>query len=637
MPKKLGIWTEHYPDEIATSLEYPEETLPFFLEEANKVKPNHTAIRFLGKSVSYRKLYEQALSLANALRSLGVTEGKRVALMLANCPQAVIGYFGVLLAGGVVVQTNPLYMERELEHQLKDSGAEVIIALDLVYPKLARVQAETAIKDVIITGIKDFLPFPKNVLYPYVQKKQGLYVNVQYGERIHSFTELLKKHKPKRIEISSTPDDLAALQYTGGTTGLPKGVMLTHRNLVVNAYQCSQWIYKVNYGQERVLGVVPLFHVYGMTVVMNLGIMTAATMVLVPKFEAKDVLKTIQKEKPTLFPGAPTIYIGLLNESNIEKYDLSSIEACISGSAGLPVDVQKRFEQITGGKLVEGYGLTETSPVTHANLIWGNNVVGSIGLPWPDTEAIILSTEDGEELPPREIGELAIKGPQVMQGYWNNEKETEKAFKNGWFMTGDLGYMDEKGYFYIVERKKEMIVASGYNIYPREIEEVLYEHEAVKECAVIGVTHEYRGETVKAYIVKKDGYEVSEQELDQFCRQKLSVYKVPKIYEFRTELPKSIIGKILKRVLVEEGTEKQTDESINKEAELTKDNKESTVNEESAVDKSFEENEANAGREGEELFRGSEASEANEMVERELNETTVVPNENEAENRDRED
>ncbi|HEX6923182.1 MAG TPA: long-chain fatty acid--CoA ligase, partial [Bacillales bacterium] len=352
-------------------------------------------------------------------------------------------------------------------------------------------------------------------------------------------------------------NDLALLQYTGGTTGPAKGVMLTHYNLVANTMQCNAWMYKTEYGKEKVLGLLPFFHVYGMTTVMNLSIMYAAEMIILPNFDVKQALKTIEKEKPTLFPGAPTMYIGLLNHPDIEKYDLSSIEACISGSAPLPAEIQQQFERKTHGKLVEGYGLSEASPVTHTNLIWENRVKGSIGLPFPDTEAACLSEETGEIAGVSEVGELMVRGPQVMKGYWRRPEETKATFKDDWLLTGDVGYMDEKGYFYIIDRKKDMIIAGGFNIYPREVEEVLYEHEAVLEAAVVGVPDAYRGETVKAFVVTKEGASCTEKELNQHCRKALAAYKVPRLYEFREELPKTTVGKVLRRTLVDEEKEKQ--------------------------------------------------------------------------------
>src|SRR5690625_3467078 len=367
------------------------------------------------------------------------------------------------------------------------------------------------------------------------------------------FANTTENYKP--VEVNPK-EDLALLQYTGGTTGKPKGVMLTHYNLVANVEMCATWMYKLSDENEVVLGVLPFFHVYGMTTVMNLSVMNAYKMVLLPKFDPVQVLKTIEKEKPTLFPGAPTIYIGLLHHPDLKKYDLSSIEACISGSAALPIEVQDQFERLTGGRLVEGYGLTETSPVTHANFLWSKRINGSIGVPWPDTEAKVLNMETLEEVNVGEVGEIAIKGPQVMVGYWNNEAETAEVLKDDWLLTGDLGYMDEEGFFYIVDRKSDMIIAGGFNIYPREVEEVLYEHEAIKEVSVAGLPDEYRGETVKAYIVLKNNYTVTEEQLDQFCRKHLAAFKVPHIYEFKDELPKTAVGKILKRQLVEEDLQK---------------------------------------------------------------------------------
>jgi len=513
----------------------------------------------MGRELDYQELYESALKFANYLRSIGVEKGDRVAIMLPNCPQAVIGYYGVLYAGGIVVQTNPLYTERELEYQMQDSEAKVILALDILYPRIMKVKNQTKIENVITTGIKDYLPFPKNLVYPFIQKKQyGFSVKVEHQGHTHLFTEIMRIEEPAPIDVPfDFEEDLALLQYTGGTTGVPKGVMLTHKNLIANAMMCDAWLYKCEEGKETVLGLLPFFHVYGMTTVLILTIMKGNKMVLLPKFDVEQVLKTIDKQKPTLFPGAPTMYIGLLNHPDLKKYDLSSINACISGSAPLPVEVQEKFEEVTGGKLVEGYGLTETSPVTHANFIWDKRVVGSIGVPWPDTDAVIMNPEENKILPPGEIGEIAIRGPQVMKGYWKRPEETAKSFADGWFLTGDLGYMDEEGFFYVVDRKKDIIIAGGYNIYPREVEEVLYEHEAVQECVVVGVPDPYRGETVKAYIVLKEGKTVSKDELNKHCRQNLAAYKVPRIYEFRDSLPKTAVGKILRRTLVEEEKKKQ--------------------------------------------------------------------------------
>ena len=553
------VWLKHYPEDIPHSVELPEVPLCQFLTDSFNASPNKVAIHFMGKELTFKEVYESAIKFANYLRSLGVEKGDRVAILLPNCPQAVIAYFGTMYAGGIVVQTNPLYTERELQYQMADSGAKVILSMDILYPRVMKIMKETKLENVIVTGIKDYLPFPKNLIYPFIQKKQyGFSVKVEHSGPNHLFTEIMKTGslEPIGFEDFDFENDLALLQYTGGTTGFPKGVMLTHKNLVANAKMCHAWLSKTKDGEEVVLGMLPFFHVYGMTTVLILSIMTRNKMVLIPKFDVNLALKTIDKQKPTLFPGAPTMYIGLLNHPDLSKYDLSSIKACLSGSAPLPVEIQEKFEAITGGKLVEGYGLTETSPVTHANFIWANRINGSIGVPWPDTECVILRSGDNEVLPPGEIGEIAVKGPQVMKGYWNRPEETAATFMDGWFLTGDLGYMDESGYFYVVDRKKDMIIAGGFNIYPREVEEVLYEHEAIQECVVAGIPDPYRGETVKAYIVLKEGKEVTEKELNEFCRQNLAAYKVPRFYEFRTELPKTAVGKILRRTLVEEEKEK---------------------------------------------------------------------------------
>ncbi|HZG72213.1 MAG TPA: long-chain-fatty-acid--CoA ligase [Chondromyces sp.] len=552
-------WLSQYPPDIPATLTYTPQPVHSYLTKTAEQFSNNTAIHFMGKEWTFQEVYKSALKLSQYLIKLGVKKGDRVAIMLPNCPQAVISYFGVLYAGGVVVQTNPLYMEREIEYQMIDSGAKAIITLDVLYPKVRKVFQKTALEHIIVTAVSDYLPFPKKLLYPFIQKKQtGLSVKVEHHGTNHLFKRIMQEATPAEPQIEvNVEEDLALLQYTGGTTGLPKGVMLTHKNLAANTAMCSSWLYKCRKAKEVVLGVLPFFHVYGMTAVMLLSIMEAYKMVLLPKFDVETTLKAIDRQKPTLFPGAPTIYIALLNHPDLQKYDLSSIDSCLSGSAPLPIEVQQKFEQVTGGKLVEGYGLSESSPVTHSNFLWDKEPVkGSIGVPWPDTDAAIVSLETGKKLPENEIGELIIRGPQVMKGYWNRPEETGMTLRDGWLFTGDLGYMDENGYFYIVDRKKDMIIAGGYNIYPREIEEILYEHEAIQEAVVAGIPDPYRGETVKAYVVIKDGFSLTEEELDRFARKHLAAYKVPKIYEFRTELPKTAVGKILRRALIEEEKQK---------------------------------------------------------------------------------
>lgn len=556
------VWLKHYPNYIRANLDYEEIPLQQFLTNAARNTPEKIAIHFMGKDIKYKELHESALKFAQYLQQLGIEKGDRIALMLPNTPQTVISYYGALYAGATVVMTNPLYTEREIEYQLKDSGAKVIVSLDILYPRIMKVFKNTALENVIITSIKDYLPFPKNLLYPYVQKKeQGVQVHVAHSGVSHQFMEILKTSQAIEPTIDfNFEEDLALLQYTGGTTGFPKGVMLTHKNLIANTRMCAEWLTEPNAQSEPpvILGILPIFHVYGMTTVLLYTVMQGGKMVLLPKFNAEMILKTIQKQRPTLFPGAPTIYIGLINHPQIKKYDLSSIKACISGSAPLPAEVQEQFEELTGGKLVEGYGLTESSPVTHANLLFENiRQKNSIGIPWPDTDAMIV---DGSIERPRangEIGELVVKGPQVMKGYWNRPEENAMTLEDGWLKTGDLGYMDDDGFFYVVDRKKDVIIAGGYNIYPREVEEVLYEHPDVVECVTAGVPDPYRGETVKAYIVLREGATTTEADLNKFCRENLAAYKVPRIYEFRAELPKTAVGKILRRALIDEEKEKQ--------------------------------------------------------------------------------
>ncbi|MGG1633957.1 long-chain-fatty-acid--CoA ligase [Paenibacillus sp. NRS-1760] len=569
-------WLQHYPKEVSPSLHYPDQNIVQFLINAANHHPNHPAVHFLGKILTYRELHENAVNLAYGLLSLGIAKGDRVAIMLPNCPQAVAAFYGVLLAGGVVVQTNPLYVERELEHQLADSGAVALITVDLLYARLSRVRGKQPesgplpqLKHAIITSIKDGLPFPKNLLYPLKQRKEGFRADIPYGSfGVVSYKKLLAaKHTDMRLPDSAKGSDLAALQYTGGTTGTPKGVMLTHRNLVANTIQISTWCYKAEDAKERFLAALPLFHVFGLTVLMNMSVLRAGTLILLPRFEVETVLQTINQQKPTIFPGAPTMYVALIHHKSAAKIDFSSINVCVSGSAALPLEVQEKFEALTGGRLVEGYGLSESSPVTHANPVWEKRKIGTIGIPFPDTDAAVIDPESGERLPIGELGELIVRGPQVMRGYWNKPAETDQVLRDGWLHTGDLATMDEDGYFTIMDRIKDVIIAGGFNIYPREVEEVLFEHPAVREAAVIGVKDEYRGETVKAFIVFKEGWQVSSSQLDRWCRERLASYKVPHHYSFRETLPKTMVGKVLRRKLQEEEAEAEKARKAEKKGE----------------------------------------------------------------------
>ncbi|MGE5591381.1 MAG: long-chain-fatty-acid--CoA ligase [Bacillota bacterium] len=553
-------WIQHYPEGVPLDLTIPDKPLHALLDEAVRDYPDRTATIFKGKKVTYRQLDHMAGRFARALREMGVNPGDRVAIMLPNVPQVVAAFYGALRAGAVVVMTNPLYVERELEHQLNDSGARVILALDLLKPRVEAVRPHTSLEHVIYTSIKDALPFPVSVLYPLKQKLP----TIQAGPTTHLWTELMARYTPAFQPFDARPGDIALLQYTGGTTGVSKGAMLTHRNLVANTLQTIAWLGRddARMKETRILSALPFFHVYGLTVCMNMAVAVAATMVLMPKFEAGEALELIEKHKPHLFPGAPTMYVAVINHPEVTRRNLSSIESCISGSAALPVEVQTTFERLTGGKLVEGYGLTEASPVTHSNPLTGLRKTGSIGLPFPSTEAKIVDMETGErELPMGEIGELCVRGPQVMAGYWNRPEETARVLRDGWLYTGDMARMDEDGFTYIVDRKKDMIIAGGFNIYPREVEEVLYEHPAVQEAVAVGVPDSYRGETVKAYLVLKQGQEATSDEIIAFCRERLAKYKAPTAVEFRESLPKTIVGKVLRRKLLEEEKERQAQAS----------------------------------------------------------------------------
>jgi long-chain acyl-CoA synthetase len=550
-------WHRHYPFQVATSYDYPRHNAARFLIDSASEYPDNEALEFLGKSYSYKELLKQCYKMANALRSLQVGKGVRLAIMLPNCPQAVIAYYGGLLAGATIVQTNPLYTDRELHVQLEDSGATTLVTLDLLLPRANKAREGTNLERIIVTTLSDGLPWPKNMLYPIKRRKEHPDLQVDYkGAGVRRWSSLLRRAKVTPIcEEVDAGRDLAMVQYTGGTTGRPKGVMLTHANLIANTIQVAVWCHQMERGKEKYLAALPLFHVFGLTVLLNQAIYMAGSLVLVPRFNPRMVLDAISRHRPTVFPGAPTMYVALLNHPHAKNVDLGSIRVCVSGAAPLPREVQDLFEKQSGGRLIEGYGMTETSPVSHCNPIWGFRKFGTIGLPLPDTDVRIVGEDSLDPLPIGELGELVIRGPQVMAGYWNRPEETAEALKDGWLRTGDLGTMDEDGFFTIMDRKKDIILAGGFNVYPREIEEVLYAHPAIVEAVVIGIPDEYRGETVKAYVVIKKGWEVSPMQLDRWCRDRLAPFKVPKQYEFRDSLPMSMIGKVLRRKLKEEGKE----------------------------------------------------------------------------------
>lgn len=552
------VWLKSYEQGVPYSIEYPPLSLFELFSRAAETYKALPAVHFMGNDLSYSDLKRDIDGLACALGTLGVKKGDRVALHLPNCTQFPIAFYATLALGAVVVPCNPLYVAREMEYQLNNSGTETIITLSRFYKMIKEIQPKTRLKNIIVTNIKDYLPGGLKTLYTvFREKNEGDRANL--AKKDHLFADLINNKRGEKLpEVKVWPEDRAVFLYTGGTTGISKGAVLQHRNLVANSFQVKSWCTDFQDGREIILGVLPFFHSYGLSTILNLGLLNGAKLVLLPRFVLEDVLKTIDTQKPTLFPGVPNIYLAINNATDLKKYDISSIRICISGAAPLPVEVQQQFEKNTGGRLVEGYGLSETSPVTHANPVYGNRKTGSIGLPLPDTEFKIVDVETGDkELSVGEVGELCLRGPQVMEGYLNMPEENAQNLRNGWFYTGDIARADKDGYTYIVDRKKDMIIVGGFNIYPRDIEEVLYDHPKVMDAAVAGINDPYRGETIKAYIVLKDGESMTEEEITEHCKTNLAAFKVPKLYEFRAELPKTKIGKVLRRMLREEEEKKQ--------------------------------------------------------------------------------
>jgi long-chain acyl-CoA synthetase len=499
-------------------------------------------------------LNDLANRLANALTALGVKQGDRVALYLPNCPQYIISYYAILKLGAIVAPNNPMYVPRELQFQLNDSGSETIICLSRLYPYVRMVRPNTKLKNVIVTSIKEYFPPKlKAIFEKFVEEKEGHRATIGADE--HWFQDVLNRAPVTPPSVPVKPEDTAVLLYTGGTTGVPKAAEITHKNVVANAFQCKEWVANVpKEPPDLTIVALPLYHSYAMTVCMNNAVLQGRPMILIPDpRNLEHVLKSIDRHKPTFFPGVPTMYTACLNYPELSKYDIKSLKACLSGAAPLPVEVQTKFQASTGARLIEGYGLSEATPVTHDNPLFGENRIGTIGVPFPDTDSKIVDLVTGEqELPLGEPGELVVKGPQVMKGYWNKPEETRLALRNGWLYTGDIAVMDQDGYFRIVDRKKDMIIAGGYNIYPRDVEEVLYQHPQILEAAVAGIADAYRGETVKAYVVLKSGQTATADDIIAFCRERLAAYKVPKIVEFRDSLPKTMIGKVLRRQLIAE-------------------------------------------------------------------------------------
>jgi long-chain acyl-CoA synthetase len=559
-------WLAHYDKGVPHTIEYPNAPLFHFLEESARKYPDRACTIFKGAVVTYKEMNAITDAIAAGLVDMGVKKGDRVGIFMPNTPQFVMAYFGILKAGGVVVATNPLYTPPEIEHQANDAGIEVMFVMTNFYKTIKKAQPNTKIKKLIVTNLKETLPPVLRVLFTLArEKKGGFRIEGGLAEGEIWMKDMIAKYKgASRPDLGIGPDDTALFQYSGGTTGVSKGAVALHRNVVANTLQIKSWMTNIEEGKEIVLMAIPLFHVYGMVAGMNFAMAGGASMVMVPNArDIPDVLENIHKYNPTIFPGVPALYNAINNRPEVKagKVSLRSIKACISGSAPLMRETKETFESLSGGKVFEGYGLSEAPTATHCNPLLGVNKTGSIGMPLPDVDVKIISLDDGEtELPMGEIGEIVVHGPQVMKGYHNMPTETAntlRKLKDGktWLFTGDIARMDEDGYFYIVDRKKELIKPGGFQVWPREVEEAIAAHPKVLEVGVAGIPDPYRGETVKAWIVLKPGETVTEEELKAFCKERLAPYKVPTHYEFRSELPKTTVGKILRRELVRQHKE----------------------------------------------------------------------------------
>ena len=548
-------WLSSYQDGVPHTVDYPDWSIPDLLANVASRFPDRDGVIFYGNRIPYREIERLSSQFANRLIELGLKPGEPVLLVLANLPQYLIAHFGTLKAGGIVAALNPLLIEREISDLAQDSGARFVVVLDRMWDRVEPLIERGVLEQAIVTGVQDYLPGIKRLLYPLKYRKEMVKVAHNPDACIHQFRKLMSGASEQRPDIKIDPDAVALFQYTGGTTGLPKAAMLTHRNVIANTFQGRAWLPEVIDGGEVLLAVLPFFHAYGGTLCLHLGMQMGATIVLVPRFDLAEVMSVIEEYQPTILPGVPTLYhalnTGASNNPDRQKA-LRSIKFCISGGAPLPDEVQARFEELTGGRLVEGYGLSEASPVTHGNPLDGRARIGTIGMPLPDTEARIVDIETREILPQGERGEVAVRGPQVMKGYWNRDQDTADVLsEDGWLYTGDIGIMEPDGFFRIVDRQKDVIITGGENVYPREIEEVLYTHPKISEVAVAAVDHPVGGQVAKAYIVLVEGETMNRRDVLQFCADKLAKFKIPRLIEFRESLPKSPAGKIMRRELQE--------------------------------------------------------------------------------------
>lgn len=553
-------WLKDYAPGVDWHAELPQRPLYDILDDSVRQFGERPCLDFLDRKFTYAQVGKMADRAAKGFQDIGVTKGTKVGLFLPNCPQYVIAYFGILKAGGTVVNYSPLYAEEELLHQIEDSHTDMMVTLDLkvLYPKMELMLRESRLKRLIVGTLADVLPFPKNLLYRFVRHRDLARVP---NDAAHlSFKSLMNNNGNFEPVPLDPTQDVAVLQYTGGTTGVSKGAMLTHANIYANVVQTALWMPGGRPGEERMMGVLPFFHVFSMTLVMHVGLKIGAEIIIHPRFVLEDVMRDIPRKKPTLFHGVPTMYTAIASHPDAATADLSSIRYCMSGGAPLPVDVKQRFEQLTGATVFEGYGLTETAPVATCNPLSGINKPGSIGQPVPGTTITIVDREDATKLMPLgEPGEICVKGPQVMKGYWRNEAATADCTAEAGLLTGDVGYMDEDGYTFIIDRKKDLVLVSGFNVYPRNVEEAIYQHPAVEEVTVIGVPDDYSGQAVKAFVKLREPDEIDQAKLLEFLQPKLGRHEMPKTIEFRDALPKTMIGKLSKKELVAEEKRQRTD------------------------------------------------------------------------------
>ena len=544
------IWYQSYPPGVKKSIDYDKVTIPEALTRSAKHFPDKVAFDFMGKRVTFSEFDRLVNRFSRALEGLGVKEGDRVALILPNILQTFIANQAIMRIGAVAVQNNPLYTERELEHQLNNSDSTVAITLTLLLPRVLNVMPQTKVKKVIACHIHSYFPFPKKQLFPVVKKE--MYKKVTPTDNIYIFRDLIKRYPDDPFENKSKWDQLATIIYTGGTTGASKGVMLSHKNISVSVQQFTEWFGELKSGEESMVGLYPAFHTSGFSTTMNFMIWKAWEHLVIIRPEPKTIIEILKKHTPVFLPGLPTIFVGLLADPEFRKLDLSYLRGFLSGGASLPEELIRELEELTGAIVLEVYGSTETAPLICANPFTDKIKPGTVGLPAPDTDVKVVDTETGKkECKTGEAGEILVKGPQVMMGYCKDEEETKRTLKDGWYHTGDIGFFDDDGYLTLVDRKKDLIIASGYNISPVEIDNILYEHPKILEACAVGVPDAYRGETVKAFIVVKEGEHLTEQEVIDYCKQHLAAYKVPKLIEFMDELPKSVIGKVLRRTLRE--------------------------------------------------------------------------------------